>query len=416
MLLILIGILIIVLIVNTLIKKEELYSPLSIFCLIWSIILSAYSLRILPLYEIDFNVKCVIVVGCIGFILGSLPVNYTLGNYGRNKNENVLSRKVLFRTKLAYFLCSICIAFSAIEAAGNIILLSQGYTFDMISLAGLGFQNNSALWSFMAVFIAYPFSYAILPIGALNFIKSDGDKGLALLSIIIALLRVFHHGGRATLLYFIIYLLLFSEFYGRKMRTRTKALLFAAVIIFIIAILIVSSSRGIENIGESLYLYICGCIPNLSVRIDRIVPGVVTLGGASLYGYILPFMLILNGIGVPYPEAFITLRDAVNVESIVRIGNNIGYNAFVTPFYYLYLDGRFIGVFTGMFILGIVIQKIYKKTKTTQNERLLIIYSLLFFQIVLSMIRLHFATYSYALSFIYVFILYTWRNGSEKQK
>lgn len=81
-------------------------------------------------------------------------------------------------------------------------------------------------------------------------------------------------------------------------------------------------------------------------------------------------------------------------------------NAYVSLFWFFYLDGRILGVIVGMFLYGFFSNKIfqgYNQSKSQYNLCLLLLWiqGLLF-----SGVRFQFAVMPYALAFIYIGLLF----------
>ena len=53
----------------------------------------------------------------------------------------------------------------------------------------------------------------------------------------------------------------------------------------------------------------------------------------------------------------------MDTQTYREIGDELVTNAFITPFYHLYADFRWIGVIVGMFLFGAVAGYLYKKAK-----------------------------------------------------
>jgi len=393
-------------------KMEKWYSPVAMFSFIWLAVISFYMLRIFPIYDITIRCKVIITLGILSFLIGARGGGYTLGKkklgftsdfeVNASLADSNMSRKV-------YFLSYICIALLFVEALQSIVLLSKGISFEDITVSKDYFIGGT-LWTFFQVYFSGPFSTALMPIGALNFVKTNGDKKIALLSMIVTILKVLHHGGRASIVHYVLYLVLFKAILGRKITIKqsTKIWMSLVTVVALIAFVIVSINRGVKEFGQSAYLYLCGCIPDFDLRIDNLLDNSCMYGTASLYGYFSPIMFLYKGVFNSYPHFFIELQNIVNVENTIQIGPGVeyGYNAFVTPFYYFFTDAREFGVVVGGFIWGLVSQNAYRRIKNSFNDRNVIIYSLFFYQIVFSMVRFHFAIYQYALAFIYVSIIY----------
>jgi len=90
----------------------------------------------------------------------------------------------------------------------------------------------------------------------------------------------------------------------------------------------------------------------------------------------------------------------------VLIAPGISFNAFLTPFYYFYLDGGMIGNILLSFIFGFVSTLVYINHLNRRNYNSMINYLLVFFTLYMSMVRIQFFQMRFSLSFLYVYLLF----------
>lgn len=131
----------------------------------------------------------------------------------------------------------------------------------------------------------------------------------------------------------------------------------------IVIVLTVIRGAKLNEIFEKYYRYLCGNIIFLDLHIKQLDnSGFLSLGYAGLYGlfsFILPY---LNSIGFNYPNLYLkTISEVLNTQDFLQIGDKLYTNAFITPFYHLYADFRFLGVAFGMFIFSVIAGKVYRR-------------------------------------------------------
>ncbi len=395
------------------IRKESIFAPVPMFSLVWATIIIFYKSGYVELFQLDFRSELIVLIGSIGFLLGRMK--YKIGSRPSRTNM-IATRNVsyLLKTNLVLVIALIVIMYQIFQGFHSIQLLANGYTFENIAVERLFYQGGGAISTLLNVFVVSPFTYIFIPMGAYHLISEKGDKRIAVCSILIVLTATLHHGGRASILYFVMYMFAFKSILGKqsKMKLKTKIIFFVIFVVLIIGVVVISQSRGITGYIDSIVIYVCGCLPNMDQRLFAGGDNPITCGGASLYGFIAPVFMLLKGIGIPYPEFFQNLQEIVNVENVLRIGPNTGYNAYVSIYYYLFLDGRELFVFVATIMFSTIACRQYRKVEACMTEREVVVYGLLLFQIVFSMIRVHFATWNYALSFIYLLILYK-KNGGN---
>jgi uncharacterized protein YebE (UPF0316 family) len=89
-------------------------------------------------------------------------------------------------------------------------------------------------------------------------------------------------------------------------------------------------------------------------------------------------------------------------------GKNIKANAYVSLFWFLYLDGRIVGIVIGMLILGIVTSRsFFAVCSKRYSARQVALYCCIFYIILFSYVRLQFSLSRVALGILFVmFVAY----------
>ena len=93
-------------------------------------------------------------------------------------------------------------------------------------------------------------------------------------------------------------------------------------------------------------------------------------------------------------------------DELIMITPEIHYNSFVSIFYSMYLDGGLIGVFIGNLLLGVVARYSFLKLQK-DNPFKLVAYTLVAIIFLLSFFKLLVCNYTYALSFIYLYVCFS---------
>lgn len=401
-----------IIIFNTIIRKDPFLSPVSLFPFLWIIILSLYKSGLIVLYQISNRLEIIITLGILGFFLGGelsnllYPVKNKMAiSFILHNNTDAISYDTKKRNTILFVLSLLCIVLLTIRVIPSISLLRLGYTFNQITVEKLYYKAENGIMLFLSVYFMEPFSTVLSVIGAYELLKGRGDVRLIICSIIVVVLCALQRGGRFVIIMYFVYLITFKHMFNRriKMRRKTKFIFILVSVAALIVVLQLSKSRGTSDLFRSAYLYLCGCLPNMNQRLFTGAHIPLTLGGSSLYGFIAPVMYFFKGIGFSYPSFFLELTNIINVENIIDIGPADRYNAFVSVFYHLFLDGREFGVIIGTLLLGFISTRAYRKAKRTTNTRDYLVYGLLMYQLCSPMIRVQFSTYAYALSF-YLFI------------
>ena len=176
----------------------------------------------------------------------------------------------------------------------------------------------------------------------------------------------------------------------------------------------VTKSRMVGNTLVHFYSYLCCCVPLLDIKTSIIMKqGIISGGMASQWGIWSLFVPVLKRIfGVK--TAFYD-----NVAQFAIIGQNnefIGtgyYNAFVSAFYYLYVDFRWLGVIFGMIIFGIISRKTYDYALKVSKGGSCVPY-LVICQLIIKSNQNYLLTSS-AFIIAFVILIYFWKRRSKIQ-
>ena len=113
----------------------------------------------------------------------------------------------------------------------------------------------------------------------------------------------------------------------------------------------------------------------------------------------------LQSLELPLP---LQVVEAVFLEDdgMTMLTPEIHYNSFVSIFYSMYLDGGLIGVFIGNLLLGVFARYSFLKLQK-DNPFKLVAYTLIAIIFLLSFFKLLVCSYTYALSFIYLYVCFS---------
>ena len=183
------------------------------------------------------------------------------------------------------------------------------------------------------------------------------------------------------------------------------------VIVAVIAMIILSNARG--QLSNHLVQYEMGISP----RMFEIWTGEISsnkiygYGEASLMGFLYPlyhlFSFIYNALGFNHlREIYMLIQSTdsqwVNPSPIIKA------NAYVSWFFFFYLDFRMFGIIFFSFLSGLISNVIFNLAKTLRSKFYISLYMVVFFQLLLTNIRFEIANEAGALSFLYLFILWKW--------
>lgn len=403
-------------------KEKNIYNPLTAMSGLWMVVTILASMRLYGLYAADSIVYLLVTVGIVSFGLGCAVkrrTRFVIGSNQRKLSTELIESTDVGRVKktVLYALCVLSVLmmiypdYLAIKS-----LLSSGFDMSMIRSEFDMSYSNIAL-RLIYNYIVLPFSFASGPIFASVMFLSNRKDAIVIFSVsFIIFSRLITEGGRVIILYFLLSIIvafMMTKTKDKEIKRKKIGITFLAAVC-VYAVIVVTSLRTNQSLFEHGYSYLCGSVPHLSVRLKEVdSQGVLTYGTASVFGYVNFFFTMLENIGIPYPLFIKKTSSVVNsvVQTTVQISNNkLRFNAFVSPFYYMYCDGRILGVILGMFIYGMVSFYFYNKLKIRRSYQNLSVYLLILQGIVFSFVRIQFAVVHYALAFFFFYLVFDNKN------
>ena len=293
------------------------------------------------------------------------------------------------------------------------IILLSGNSFYMMAHNGIATQEATGIRVYLMIFLVYPTIALVSPVCAVEFVSdSKNNKLYLLINIVIVALASLDHGGRVYLFNMFVSYVFTYIIFGKKIyfshKQKTFLLLLVTVLVTITVIL--SFSRGIDNLWKSIYLYLTCTVPHLVSRLEQpLFRESITFGVFSLRGFIYPIYLIFHFIGIITNEPrVLTVVENISkaIEQDAYIGTNVSTNAFLPMAYYFYIDFRMIGTILCVLIYGGVVGKYYNKAKATLSNKYIAIFLMLMYGLLSSYIRFSFKAYQYAVGFVYLLLIY----------
>lgn len=163
------------------------------------------------------------------------------------------------------------------------------------------------------------------------------------------------------------------------------------------------STSVFYNISETLYHYLASPIPLLNEKIKAFgSTNGHTYGKMFIYGFldlfdsVLKYMKIASWDFLSNAKFFI-----MDNERFVRIYKNHNFNAFVSIFYYFYIDFGVPGIALGSAIWAFLLHYVYDKYKSSEDIGVTAIFCEFVFFIILSGIRWPFSTLNGVLLVLY---------------
>lgn len=345
-------------------RYRRLFNPLFIFCIIFSF--SAF----LSILEIDGvpvpqnETYAMVGLGVFAFWTGGMLSDNKYKFKRKNCVYNINFKKLKIITIVG-------IISSMIELKNTIVVfinygLAGVYT-QRLAVQFDGANNLMRKSYFESVcnqFIFLPCIYFLM-LCYLYLYFRDSERKYLIYSIICLFGTVLSNGGRTSVLVFVIYYVVLmtslknnqtSDFLKID-KTKIKYIMGALLIGFLLIYVFIQRSTDIVKTIGSYYGY---PIIHMEEKLSKAVKYQYTYGMASFQGIFRP---VLNVIEKITGHTFILLENASHISDIansaIRLAPSVMYNAFVTPFYYFYIDFGWYGIIVLSFLFGWFSNKLY---------------------------------------------------------
>lgn len=422
-------------------KYKIKFNPLVIFTLLWTVIFVLASIRLYGLKAGNDSTYFIMGIGILFWSLGYCLSYNKISFKSITKRNGNIGNNYKCRYNLIYLLSIITLILYLKDLLSIISSVNiQGLLAQVRSLAqdsdSILYEGRSNIETAIRLLITQPFLMALQPIVAVEFwFKTKERKRLLVIDLILVFLRMFTDGSRSMVMYLgfhflIVFLILskprwksFHGFYKDKIASSKKAkrIMCLLGIGFIIVFIISSVSRSGSRMWKYLYLYF-----SMEPYMMTYWKGQIQhfgFGTASLNGLVYPIIyFVKNLLGISeYPDywynnIFLLINDTDSKWQIITTTGNPA-NAYVSVFWFPYLDGGIVGEILVMFIYGFAAGYLFKKAIRNLDMKSICIYSLFFQGIIMSYVRFQFATSSYALAFLYlVIVFYKKSNHSFTQE
>lgn len=362
-------------------------------------------------------------------------VSYLLGTYLAQKFRFVdekqrigyfYNAKICYRSLYLFILLGIILMIPYMINIKNILMVnavSDGLLLARNSLTagdGVVHGSTSDLRFFLYTIIVEPLCFVLPPIMACDMLYGKKDKILLFGTISIILMKTLFVVNRATAVYAVFMILI--VYYCNKdkicISRKIKGYLYLLSFLLGLIFIYVSYIRNYGDFLQSIYTYLFSSLILLDTHLDNIeASDLYSFGFASLFGFYNKIYTVIKVIaGFDYPEFYETLVYMIaSTEDFHYLGGEMIMNAFVTPLWYLYLDGRYIGIIVGMLIYGFCVEKSRLLCIEDHNCRTDSLYAFLFLGVVLSIVRLSFSSHSYAfgLLMLFLFTKASKKNGNK---
>lgn len=383
-------------------RNKVLYNPVSLYLGTWTLVFTLYALNPYSLPQIHEATYQIYIVAFVAFLIGNILI------FKKPCISGITLRKRSLNKKFINILIVVMVILMVIPAIKALNLIASGVDLHDIRYVHHDDIMGDGIVAIAFVYFCEPFITFLIIFSVVNLFVGQRKMYYVLLSVISLALMTIITGGRFFVLYFIASLLIATLIF-KNTREAKKILKYSGIllILLVVSLIVISVVRG-SNIEQTFYVYLSGCIPFMEERINDTSKLPNMYGMASLYGFIRPVFVVLRKVlsmELPLP---LQVVESVFLEDdeLIMITPEIHYNSFVSIFYSMYLDGGLIGVFIGNLLLGVVARYSFLKLQK-DNPFKLVAYTLVAIIFLLSFFKLLVCNYTYALSFIYLYVCFS---------
>lgn len=396
-------------------------NPITVFCGLWGFILLLYNLPSYDMYRASDESLLLIITGTGMFFFGALTslIFYLKTSKTCNTIPSIESNTKTIQYNVLLVLNIIVFVFLVGFGSRVIILLLSGRNFSYIHkmynvIDEEGILGATTINRSIVSWIVWPVMHASLATLAV-FLQCENDNKNPLKKwctiVILSNLGLFTliSGKRSFLAEIVMFFIAVYFMRGKKVNLSRKAkfgIVIGTIVLFW-AFNYISVGRGSSSIARLFYVYLVGCIPHLSNKLQFTPVDVVGL--TSIYGFFHAPITLINALF--HSQLLSSIRDSMSqlvTYSQVRvpIGPGMTYNAFLTPFYYFYLDGGWVGNVLLSYLFGFVSMHVYHNYLKKRDLYSVAVYLLVFFSLYMSMVRIQYFQMRFALSFFYIYFIF----------
>lgn len=425
-------------------KTRRTINSLSLFTVIWIIMVLFAKIRLFDLNESSWQAYLVVDLGAIFFsaaffisLFGKFS-RKTL-SVGNSTGDSLLALKGLEGRELVnfrlYIVLFIIVSFFQIifaRRAVSIYLINRSLRsihyavrqYDESGIVHSGLEKTIS-WS-----IVQPFVYASIPISlTAAFAKIKHYKSILVMSVFLSITYIISHAGRIIIVDYIVYLLVLMQAFRITISKRTKRrILYFATGALAVVVIMTASRRNLELSSDfyknsflrEIYEYFAIPIPQLSYWMEKIENSKVYSSGIGFFNGFLVFPIHVFGrIGLNASKYYNIIKEIDATEQFYTYAafNSKSFNAFVTAFFFFYADFRYVGVIIESFVFGFVSGQIEKSLgKGTYFS--FVLYLMFLQSIARSFVRWQFYNVAYVFSFLFVFLCCRklWRFSTKQRR
>ena len=387
-------------------------NPIKVFCFFWAVLFLAGALYWTGLDHASYKTIIIMIVGIVSFAVGG-KFRKILSITRCNKQEiyHQLFINLICLVGSAYWTFKMMRALPYLLSTGSFALLRKEFWI-------IGGSITPGIVDYILnMFFANGIALAVPAIAFTELFNGRKRPILIISSIYMSIMNALCNGGRLTFMNLAVCLLGALVLSGKTSNIKqilkslpryTKRILRLVLVLIVLAGVFLTIQRQglVSNVLESIYNYFTLQFSLMSKTLELLeVNQDITYGATTTMGITQPFAMCLQFLGlIEYPEIYNIL--AKYTSPYFDVGASILYNAFVSQFFFFYLDGRIFGVIIFDFILGMTFESWFIKIDSKQSFKYKSMYVIALVAIVQSSFRFSFTYPSNIIALLVIWCTY----------
>lgn len=415
-----ISIVFLFLLVISKLSHKKWYSGECVFLLLWIVVsLGSLFYHYFGVEEVSTYTWGIVFVGVVSFWVGcNIRTIISIKKKKKSLINGDSPQTNNLNMRYFYILVLISFPFLLRTLSQALMMISSGMSLSMIRASYYGMHGHEQYWNttafsfFIDKYFVAPLKLLVTPIALTYCFKRKINWKILLIALFVIVSDVITSGGRFILVYVMVQAAAAFLVTKKKIAitSKVKKIITVIVIVAFCGIAYLTHDRNVGySLWQGIFEYLCCCIPLLNHYVPQM--DMATFGTASLFGFINPILTFTNqiiSVVTPYENAMLGV---LNTQNAVRLSPSITTNAFVTCFFYPYLDFGWLGLGLGMFVYGKWVGDTDKRINRKLSECNLAIYLLMIQGIIKTIQHMPFSSTSYVLALIYILVFTT-----EKKK
>lgn len=390
--------------------KRDRVSPAFFWCAIWGVSTLFAGLNPFDMMKISDKALLTMSLGIFAFLLGCIRlrrVSFRIdGHSPANRNS--------FRRGFCYFILALTLAFNAVMTATAAAMLARGVPYARLRDVFFGYGSYASQSFFSSSFLQTGFSWIIQPatsllmvILAINLKKKQLPRWFDILCLIDIAMYVAATVGRLLIMHLVVSLYFVYAYYRVSISRKSKKRIRIAMIAVVALLLVMTfyRSRGSSSVPTT-YSYFCINFPLFSHWMEYADANHALYYGSGFFKGILEGVNYLLGKFGAATPLYWDMQEIFNQiqSSWVQVFPRNWYNAYVSCFYYFYLDFGVAGVILGSFVFGKGATAVYRTMKKRDDLLSTVLYLIVLQVVVDAFIRWQLGTFTYVMEFLLAFL------------